>query len=82
MARQFTIGKYKANFHAVYIDDIVTGIELAMTHKNANNEVFCLGGKNHVSLKQYISRESNEQAWLPAANQLAGRHEMHCAVVS
>lgn len=53
-----------------------------MTHKNANNEVFCLGGKNHVSLKQYISRESNEQAWLPAANQLAGRHEMHCAVVS
>ncbi len=47
-----------------------------MTHKNANNEVFSLGGKNHVSLKQYISRESNEQACEKAMNKLGCRPQI------
>lgn len=51
----FVIGECEANFHAVYIDDLVAGIELAMKHENINKEVFILGGENYVSLKEYIS---------------------------
>jgi nucleoside-diphosphate-sugar epimerase len=51
----FVVGSCDANFHAVYIDDLLTGIWLAMTEKDINNEVFILGGENYVSLKQYIT---------------------------
>ena len=48
------IGKCDANFHAVYIDDLIAGIELAMNDES-NNEVFIIGGDKYVSLKEYIT---------------------------
>lgn len=51
----FVIGACNANFHAVYIDDILAGIDLAMTKEGIDQEVFILGGENYVSLKEYIS---------------------------
>ncbi len=51
----FTLGSCEANFHAVYIDDILAGIELAMTREGINQQVFILGGKNYTPLKKYIS---------------------------
>lgn len=51
----FVIGACDANFHAVYIDDILSGIELAMTKEDIDQEVFILGGEKYVSLKEYIS---------------------------
>lgn len=51
----FVVGDCEANFHAVYIDDLMAGIELAMTHKNVHNEVFILGGEHYVFLKDYIA---------------------------
>ena len=51
----FVVGACDANFHAVYIDDILSGIELAMTKDSINQEVFILGGEKYVSLKQYIT---------------------------
>ena len=48
------VGKCDANFHAVYIDDLIAGIELAMNDES-NNEVFIIGGDKYVSLKEYIT---------------------------
>ncbi len=50
----FVVGKCDANFHAVYIDDLIAGIQLAM-NDDSNNEVFILGGEKYVSLKDYIT---------------------------
>ncbi len=50
----FAVGKCDANFHAVYIDDLIAGIELAIDDKS-NNEVFILGGEKYLSLKEYIT---------------------------
>ncbi len=51
----FVVGACDANFHAVYIDDILSGIELAMNKKGIDQEVFILGGDSYVSLKEYIT---------------------------
>jgi len=50
----FVVGKCDANFHAVYIDDLIAGIELAI-NDDSNNEVFILGGDKYISLKDYIT---------------------------
>ncbi|MEE9422715.1 MAG: NAD-dependent epimerase/dehydratase family protein [Gammaproteobacteria bacterium] len=54
-SRFFVVGACDANFHAVYIDDVLSGIYLAMTKDGIDQEVFILGGKKYVSLKQYIT---------------------------
>lgn len=51
----FVSGACQANFHAVYIDDILAGIEVAMTKEGIDKEVFILGGDKYVSLKRYIT---------------------------
>jgi nucleoside-diphosphate-sugar epimerase len=51
----FVVGACDANFHAVYIDDILSGIELAMDKKGIDQEIFILGGTDYVPLKEYIS---------------------------
>lgn len=51
----FVVGACDANFHAVYIDDILSGIDLAMTKEGIDQEVFILGGEKYVSLKEYIT---------------------------
>ncbi len=48
------VGACDANFHAVYIDDLIAGIRLAIDD-DSNNEVFILGGDKYISLKQYIT---------------------------
>lgn len=50
----FVVGECDANFHAVYIADLMAGIELAM-NADTNNEVYILGGDKYVSLKEYIT---------------------------
>lgn len=50
----FVVGECEANFHAVYIDDLIAGIELAI-NDDSNNEVFILGGDKYISLKEYIT---------------------------
>ena len=55
----FVIGACDANFHAVYIDDILAGIDLAMTKEGIDQKVFILGGEHYVSLKKYISIVAN-----------------------
>lgn len=49
------IGPCDANFHAVYIDDLVEGFWLAMTRPGIGGETFLLGGPRYVSLAQYIA---------------------------
>ncbi len=51
----FVVGACDANFHAVYIDDVLSGIDIAMTKKGIDQEVFILGGEKYVSLKEYIT---------------------------
>ena len=48
------VGSCDANFHAVYIDDLIAGIELAIDD-DSNNEVFIMGGEKYISLKEYIT---------------------------
>lgn len=48
------VGACDANFHAVYIDDLIAGIELAIDD-DSNNEVFIMGGEKYISLKEYIT---------------------------
>jgi len=50
----FVVGACDANFHAVYIDDLISGIELAM-NDDSNNEVYIMGGDKYISLKDYIT---------------------------
>jgi len=50
----FVVGECEANFHAVYIDDLIAGIELAIDDES-NNEVFIMGGDKYISLKEYIT---------------------------
>lgn len=49
------VGHCESNFHAVYIDDIIAGIELAMLDVGNTNEVYIMGGDKYVSLKEYIT---------------------------
>lgn len=50
----FVVGACDANFHAVYIDDLIAGIELAIDD-DSNNEVYIMGGDKYISLKDYIT---------------------------
>jgi len=50
----FVVGECDANFHAVYIDDLICGIELAI-NDDSDNEVFIIGGDKYISLREYIA---------------------------
>ncbi|MDZ7841471.1 MAG: NAD-dependent epimerase/dehydratase family protein [Gammaproteobacteria bacterium] len=48
------IGSCQANFHAVYIDDLVDGFLRAMTRPGISGETFLVGGPRYVTLEEYI----------------------------
>ncbi len=49
------IGSGEANFHAVYIDDLVEGFMLAMTVDGIDGETFIIGGADYLPLKDYVA---------------------------
>lgn len=52
--RFFLIGPCTANFHAVYIDDLVDGFWKVITTPEIAGEAFFIGGPGYVSLQEYI----------------------------
>jgi nucleoside-diphosphate-sugar epimerase len=48
------IGSCAANFHAVYIDDLVEGFWKVITTPGIAGEAFLIGGPGYVSLREYI----------------------------
>lgn len=50
--RFFFVGNGRTLRHPIYIDDMVTGFELAATHPNAPGEVFIMGGPRAVTLSE------------------------------
>ncbi len=48
------IGNCAANFHAVYIDDLVEGFWRTITTPGIAGETFLIGGPAYVSLQEYI----------------------------
>jgi dihydroflavonol-4-reductase len=57
------IGKGEANFHPVYIDDLVDGFMLGMTVEGVAGETFIIGGADYLPLKDYVATAA---AALPA----------------
>jgi len=49
------IGDGRANFHPVYIDDLVDGFIKAATVPEAAGETFIIGGPRYVPLSEYIA---------------------------
>lgn len=49
------IGAGAANFHPVYIDDLVEGVLLAMTVPGVDGETFILGGPEYLPLRDYVA---------------------------
>ena len=53
--RFMMLGPCDENFHAVYIDDVVDGFLLALTHPAAAGETFLIGGPGYLPLRDYIA---------------------------
>ncbi len=51
----FFIGAHQPNFHPVYIDDLVEGLLLSMTHADAPGGTFILGGRSYLPLRDYVA---------------------------
>ena len=49
------IGSHQPNFHPVYIDDLVEGLILAMTHTDAPSGTFILGDRAFLPLRDYVA---------------------------
>jgi nucleoside-diphosphate-sugar epimerase len=49
------IGAGQANFHPVFIDDLVDGFLLAMSTPGIGGETFILGGPEYLPLRDYIA---------------------------
>lgn len=49
------IGAGEANFHPVYIDDLVDGFLLGMTVEGIDGETFIIGGADYMPLKDYVA---------------------------
>lgn len=49
------IGAGDANFHPVYIDDLVDGFLLALTREGIAGETFILGGPEYLPLRDYVA---------------------------
>lgn len=53
--RFFFVGECKDNFHAVYIDDVVSGFEKALSKEGIDGEVFLIGGPDgYRPLREYV----------------------------
>jgi len=50
----FFVGRFDAHFHAVYIDDLVAGMILAMDAPAAPGRTYILGGARYHRLRDYI----------------------------
>jgi len=50
----FFVGRFDAYFHAVYIDDLVDGMILAMTTPGVSGRTYILGGERYSKLEDYI----------------------------
>lgn len=57
------IGPGEANFHPVYIDDLVEGFVLAMDAPAIDGETFIIGGPSYMPLRDYVAAAA---AALPA----------------
>jgi dihydroflavonol-4-reductase len=53
--RFMMLGACEENFHAVYIDDVVDGFLLALTHPAAVGQTFFVGGPAYLPLRDYIA---------------------------
>lgn len=53
--RFMMLGPCRDNFHAVYIDDLVEGFLLALSHPAAVGETFLIGGPGYLPLADYIA---------------------------
>jgi dihydroflavonol-4-reductase len=49
------IGSRQPNFHPVYIDDLVEGLILAMSHPDAPSQAFILGDRSFLPLRDYVA---------------------------
>lgn len=49
------IGSGEVGYHLTYIDDLVRGMVIAATHEDAVDEVFTIGGREHVTLSRLVS---------------------------
>lgn len=61
----FFVGSSRANFHPVYIDDLVQGFMLAMTVDQAAGEVFIIGGPRYMPLREYVATAANAMGARP-----------------
>lgn len=52
--RFIMIGSGKTLWHPVYIDDLVTGFELAMAKPNIEGQAFIIGGPEYISLNELV----------------------------
>lgn len=50
----FFVGDGAANFHPVYIDDLVDAFVLSMERRDAAGEVFIIGGPRFLPLRDYV----------------------------
>jgi nucleoside-diphosphate-sugar epimerase len=50
----FFVGDGEANFHPVYIDDLVDAFLLCMDKPDAVGEVFIIGGPRYLPLREYV----------------------------
>lgn len=48
------VGRFKPNFHPVYIDDLVQAFILAMTTQAAAGKAFIIGGPEYMPLREYV----------------------------
>jgi nucleoside-diphosphate-sugar epimerase len=49
------VGAGKANFHPVFIDDLVEGFMLGMTVDDIDGETFIIGGPDYLPLAEFIA---------------------------
>lgn len=52
--RFMRIGDCAANFHAVYIDDLIAGFERALETPGIGGEAFIVGGEHYLPLERYL----------------------------
>ncbi|CCA91733.1 NAD(P)-dependent oxidoreductase [Novosphingobium sp. PP1Y] len=83
----FFVGDGSANFHPVYIDDLVEGFVLAMDSEQAAGETFIIGGPRYLPLRDYVGAAARALGRKPPAlhipykamHQLARLVEAICA---
>jgi nucleoside-diphosphate-sugar epimerase len=64
------IGEGQANFHAVYIDDLVEGFMKALTVPEAAGETFIIGGARYLPLAEYVALAAQALGTVPPKLQL------------